>query len=877
VLVLVPLGTVSAFAAVLGGRAEAEASASASAASQVQEFGQLARASAALDQELLVVVVRAVLDDPVAGEQLGVTPAVAALVQGRVRQAQDRARAETDRQLADAAHGASTDAARTAASAVAELRARVDAGGVLDLTELRASWSAVSALLHARQNQVVVAAASAAGSTRTVAAIRDVRVLADLAAALAPDVVDYLGWLVEARGQDEPVRRWDWLRRHAAVLNARDAMGSISAPVLRRDAAQLMATPAATTVDRVLTQATTTGPVVPPLDQLETLVQAANTMTAETFDVLDDAVDVAAASATTDAAAAGRERDRTLLAAAAALVGTGLALWLVGRQVTRSLRRLADQADEVSQGRLVDVVGGGPREVRSVGHAFGATVASLRRIQDQAAAVARGDLEDPVLAEALPGPLGEVLHGSVERLVDAFRTRDRLQLALTHEAAHDPLTDLPNRAEALRLTTAALHRARRAGASTGLLFVDLDGFKGVNDRAGHAAGDVVLRTVAARMREVARAGDTVCRLGGDEFVVLVEAVGDPEELVGLGERLVRAASRPVLVATGAGPRRVTVGASVGVALAQDGEVDGDELLAQADAAVYRAKHAGRGRVEVFDDRLRAHLAERRDVEESLRLGLATGQLHVLYQPAVDVGTGALLGFEALPRWERPGVGLVLPDSFVPVAEQSDLVCELDRWVLDAAVGQLARWRAEAGLGVLEPGPFVSVNVSARFLGDPRVTDLVLERLVEAGLPTRALVLEVSEVAVIESPTLLTRLAELRALGVRVALDDFGTGTTSIGALRHLPVDTLKVDGSFLSTDPDDQRLVALMVAAAHASGLTVVAECVEAAEVLDRLAADSCDAAQGHHVSAPLTAHGAGALFRAGTATTVSSGMRPRG
>jgi EAL domain-containing protein (putative c-di-GMP-specific phosphodiesterase class I) len=307
---------------------------------------------------------------------------------------------------------------------------------------------------------------------------------------------------------------------------------------------------------------------------------------------------------------------------------------------------------------------------------------------------------------------------------------------------------------------------------------------------------------------------------------------------------------------------VTVGASVGVALAQDGQVDGDELLAQADAAVYRAKHAGRGRVEIFDDGLRAHIDERRDVEVALRRGLAADEVHVLYQPVVDVAGGALVGFEALARWERPGVGLLAPEAFVPVAEQSDLICELDRWVLASAVGQLARWRAEhdlAGAG----GPTVSVNVSARFLAEPRVTDTVLACLVEAGLPASCLVLEIAERAVVEAPVLLSHLASLRGLGVSVALDDFGTGTTSIGALRHLPVDTLKVDGRFLSTDPADQRLVALMVATAHASGLTVVAEGVEQAAVLDRLAADSCDAAQGFHVSLPLTVAQASDLLRA--------------
>ncbi|GHE07648.1 putative bifunctional diguanylate cyclase/phosphodiesterase [Klenkia taihuensis] len=864
-LVVLPLSSLTAFAVVLAVRAADSADASTTAAEQVRAYGQLARASAAVDQELLVLVVAAALDDPAARTALGITPQFTDAVADELAEATGRVRAETNTQLALAVGlPASAGAARTAQSQVVALRAEVDAGTAPGATALRLGWTSVSDRLHERQNAVVVSAASAAASTQTVAAIRDVRLVAELTAGLNPDVVDYLGWLVLAGTDDGPARQWQWLQSHSAVELARAALTSLTDPRLRAAAVALGATPEAATVEDVLSTAAQERVVAPGLLQLQRTVLAAAAVTEQTNTVLADAVDVAATSAAADGRRAAAERDATVLAAVLAVLGTGLVLALVGRQVTRALRRLSDQADEVSQGRLVDVDVAGPREVRSVGRALGGAVGSLRRVQDQARAVARGDLADPVLDEPLPGPLGEVLHASVEQLVTSLRQRDRLQTALSHQAAHDPLTDLPNRARALELTTSALHRARRAGAATGLLFVDLDGFKGVNDRAGHAAGDAVLQAVGARMREQARAGDTVCRLGGDEFVVLVEAVADVAELVALGERLVAAVSEPLVVATASGPRPVAVGASVGVAVAQDGEVDGDELLAQADAAVYRAKHTGRGRVEVFDDRLRADVDERRDVEEALRRGLAGGELHVLYQPVLDVASGDLVGFEALARWERPGAGLLTPEAFVPVAEQSDLICELDRWVLRSAVDQLGAWRAAAGLPVDTDGVRVAVNLSARTLSDPRITDTVVSTLAYAGVPAACLVLEVAESAVVESPVLLTQLAALRAVGVAVALDDFGTGTTSIGALRHLPVDTLKVDGSFLSADPVDQQLVALMVATAHASGLTVVAEGVEHADVLTRLAADACDAAQGFHLSAPLPAAEAGLLFAPG-------------
>ncbi|SDP32227.1 diguanylate cyclase (GGDEF) domain-containing protein [Klenkia soli] len=863
-LVLLPLGSMGAFAVVLAGRAADAVASSTAAAEQVQAFGVLSQAASAVDQELVTVVVLASMDNPLAVQRLGITPAFAAAAQGVLAGAVADVRTETDARLAAARD--LPDSAEVAAQVqdeVAGVRAWVDGDGALDLTTVRDRWSAVADRLHRAQARMVVSAASQAGSTATVSAIRDVRLLADLSASITPDVVDFLGWQLYEGGVFGGRYSWQWLQSHGAVETARAQLTTISDPAVRRAGLDLSRTPDALDVAAVYDRAMGSTPVSPSITQLQSLIEGVLSVTGETSDVLDRAVGLAAAAAATDGEHADGTRDATMAAAAGAVLLTLVVLGVLGRRMTRSLGRVADAADEISQGRLVDVAERGPREVRSVGRALGAAVGSLRRIQDQAGAVARGDLGDPVLDEAVPGPLGELLHSSVDQLVTSIRQRERLQSALVHQAAHDPLTDLPNRARALDLTTAALHRAQRAGAATGLLFVDLDGFKAVNDRAGHAAGDEVLRTVATRMREEARAGDTVCRLGGDEFVVLVEAVADVGELVALGERLVAAISQSMTVTSPTGARAVAVGASIGVALAQDGQVDGDQLLAQADAAVYRAKHAGRGRVEVFDDQLRSHIEERRDVEVALRRGLADGEVHVLYQPVVEVAGGALVGFEALPRWERPGVGLLSPEAFVPVAEQSDLVCELDRWVLRSAVGQLADWRAAHGLGRDDAGPTVSVNVSARFLGDPRVTDTVLGCLVDAGLPSSCLVLEVAERAVVEAPLLLAHLAALRALGVRVALDDFGTGTTSIGALRHLPVDTLKVDGSFVSADPADQRLVALMVATAHASGLTVVAEGVEHAAVLDRLAADACDAAQGFHLSVPLPAGSAGDLFRA--------------
>ncbi len=269
------------------------------------------------------------------------------------------------------------------------------------------------------------------------------------------------------------------------------------------------------------------------------------TRDADAADLADAVLRRAQELAALDAQAA-TDRSTTTLALAGTLVAlAAVGAALLARSVGRSLGRLAAQASQVSEGSLVEVESRGPREVRTVGAALGTAVGSLRRIQDQAQAVAEGDLTNVLLEEPLPGPLGAVVHASVQQIVSSVRQREELQSALAHQAAHDPLTDLPNRAQALALTAAALNRGRRSGEKTGLLFVDLDGFKAVNDGYGHACGDEVLREVARRLRGQLRGGDVVCRLGGDEFVVLVEPVDTESDLVDLAERLIAEVSRPV--------------------------------------------------------------------------------------------------------------------------------------------------------------------------------------------------------------------------------------------------------------------------------------------------------------------------------------------
>jgi len=436
---------------------------------------------------------------------------------------------------------------------------------------------------------------------------------------------------------------------------------------------------------------------------------------------------------------------------------------------------------------------------------------------------------------------------AMDQIVAANDHRERLQADLAYQASHDSLTQLPNRSHALQLIEGALHRAQRSGAIVALLFVDLDAFKSVNDTFGHSAGDEVLREVARRMQAEVRGGDVVARLGGDEFVVLLEPVDSQPAVIEIAERIVAAVSEPIKIA--ASVRALTVGASVGVGINLDSGTDPDRLLGEADAASYRAKALGRGRVEVFDDSLRQDLYERANLESAITNGLGNGEFEMVYQPVVDVRNQKLQGFEALMRWNRPGFGQVMPDDFIPLAETSRLICDVDRWALDAALTQLAQWSTDAA------ELWMAVNISGRHISDPRIVTDVSEALAQSGIDARRLVLELTETIQIDDFRAMSHLHTLREMGVCVSIDDFGTGYNSIMQMQHLPVDSIKIDRSFLaSTHHASEQLVLLIVQAAHAFGFTVVAEGVELAEQLSTLDEVGCDSAQGYLIAKPLPA-----------------------
>ena len=449
---------------------------------------------------------------------------------------------------------------------------------------------------------------------------------------------------------------------------------------------------------------------------------------------------------------------------------------------------------------------------------------------------------------------GEVLYYSFSAR-DLSERRD-FQSRLAHEVLHDRLTGLPNRALFVDRLTQGLARTARRDSLLAVLFVDLDRFKLVNDSLGHAAGDRLLVEVAARLQSVLRSGDTAARFGGDEFTLVCEEVEDEEQAELIARRVLAVLAVPFLL--DGGPVHVT--GSVGIALS-DGTARPEDLLRDADAALHRAKDLGKARYELFDERLRAHAVARLQTESALHEALDLGQLRVHYQPEVCLRTGEIVAAEALVRWEHPTNGLVPPDDFIPLAEETGLIGQIGRWVLREACRQAARWRD------VRPGgePFVVwVNLSPRQLTADVVT-LVAMALAESGIDPAQLGLEVTETALVaDGDAAVEVLRELRALGVRLVIDDFGTGYSSLAYLRRLPVDGVKIDRSFVSSlgsSPEDSAIVAAVVGMASALGLTTVAEGVETEAQLAELVRLGCDDAQGWYFARSQPRHAIDALL----------------
>ncbi len=423
------------------------------------------------------------------------------------------------------------------------------------------------------------------------------------------------------------------------------------------------------------------------------------------------------------------------------------------------------------------------------------------------------------------------------------------------QSFQDPLTTLPNRTLLLDRLEQALARASRVERPVAVLFLDLDNFKQINDTFGHSAGDHLLISVAAVLETSMRASDTAARFGGDEFVILLEDMRDPIEANLVAQRIMNALSTPFLF----GEREVVVTASIGIAVSTSPLDRPAELLHNADVAMYRAKHGGKNRVEIFDAVMNREAQERRKLEEDLRVALELGQFQVYYQPKVLLESGVIVGVEALLRWERPNYGLVYPADFIPMAEETGLINKIGQWVLQEACRQARRWR------FAEPAPLVSVNLSRRQFHSPDLVDQISGVLERSGLEPKALALEVSEPVVMHDPDRsMTILQGLKELGVKIVIDNFGASSSSLRYLRRLPIDCLKIDRSFmigLSHESENSVIVSTLVTLAHSLGLRVVAEGVETAAQASWLRDISCDLAQGYYFAKPSGSRMTALLF----------------
>jgi len=411
---------------------------------------------------------------------------------------------------------------------------------------------------------------------------------------------------------------------------------------------------------------------------------------------------------------------------------------------------------------------------------------------------------------------------------------------LVHQALHDPLTGLPNRRLITDRLVHALANSSRRYSLVAVLFLDLDQFKVINDSLGHDAGDELIAAVAERLRGVLREGDTAGRFGGDEFVLVCEDQVAEDGAIGLADRVATVLTRPFVVRD----REVTLTVSIGISLGAGAEVTAEDLLRDADAAMYRAKDGGRARYEVFDQAMRRRVTERLETEAALRRALERDEFRVYYQPQINVVTGELVGFEALLRWEHPERGVVLPGEFMPVAESTGLIVGIGAWVLEEACREAAAW------STTHPGVALAVNISARQLADPRLVDTVARVLARTSLDPRTLCLEITESALITGPEMgADTLDALRKSGVQVGIDDFGTGYASLSYLTDFRPDSLKVDKTFvarLESHSESRSIVGAVIRLAHDLGLTAIAEGVETVEQLAIIRNMGCDQVQGH-------------------------------
>ncbi|MGQ0648486.1 MAG: putative bifunctional diguanylate cyclase/phosphodiesterase [Gemmatimonadaceae bacterium] len=434
----------------------------------------------------------------------------------------------------------------------------------------------------------------------------------------------------------------------------------------------------------------------------------------------------------------------------------------------------------------------------------------------------------------------------------ALAEREVREQRLRHDSQHDPLTGLPNRAMFLkRLADASLRARRGVDGLFAVLFLDVDDFKLVNDSMGHHVGDEVLVEIARRLETCIRGGDLVARLGGDEFAILLERVTDVRETAIVAERVQEAVRTPMTISG----YEWTSTASIGVALSTPGSEQPEYLLRSADMAMYRAKHQGRGRFELYDRGQHAQALTRLQTETELRRAIEREEFELHYQPIVSMADGRLMGLEALIRWRHAERGLVAPNHFIPVAEDTGLIVQIGRWVLRHAIGDLARWEREVG-GAADLT--MAVNLSAREFAQLDLVRAVADALSASGLPPSRLNLEITESTIFSQQNVaLDTVSELKELGVRIHIDDFGTGYSSLTYLQRLPVDAIKIDRSFvraIEIEARSRHVVQSLVSLAQGIGLETIAEGVGSSGQVDLLRGMRCTFGQGFHFGKPAPA-----------------------
>ncbi|ROM66151.1 GGDEF domain-containing protein [Pseudomonas brassicacearum] len=445
------------------------------------------------------------------------------------------------------------------------------------------------------------------------------------------------------------------------------------------------------------------------------------------------------------------------------------------------------------------------------------------------------------------GDSGQISH-YVAVFSDISAIKDS-QHELAHLAHHDPLTGLPNRLLFSDRTEQALASAQLHKRSCALLLVDLDHFKNINDSLGHNVGDELLKGVSKRFRGLFAPGVTLARLGGDEFAVLVENCSQPGQAAVLARRILDALKEPLRI----DQQSLFINASIGISLFPGDALNAGQLLRNADSALFKAKSAGRDGYALYTEELTAHAQQRVEIASELRRALEQQELRVHYQPVHDLATSRVIGVEALVRWQHPKRGLVSPAEFIPIAERTGLIAQIDAWVMEHACRQMCQWQ-QAGV-VLS---FVAVNVSSRLFAHRELYQQVARVLHDTGLDPACLELEVTESAVMEDPEVaLEQMHRLRELGVRLAIDDFGTGYSSLLRLKRLPVQKLKIDQGFvagLPWDEDDAAIVRVIIALARSMGMQVHAEGIEQREQAAFLLEQACELGQGYWFGRPVAA-----------------------